>query len=221
MFLHYGPVDPHEQCIPGETQKNGAFYCGDEKDPGLNFPKEDESVSTEMLFTYSLLPWILLIIINSLLFKYHNKECKISVCVNDIILNNIDLFFRFILFTGGTTMTISEIFKLAIGRPRSNYYNTDEEAITAFPSLHTSLSISLLFLLSKMFVNSINFSEMVIKNEKLRIKQLMIEMTDNNGKSVLQNIKNDEYDNYAVHNAHSWFLLPLWDVLRYCLSHIF
>lgn len=217
LFLHNGPVDPHEQCIPGETIKNGVFYCGDEQDPGLNYPKEDESVSTEMLFVYSLVPWILLIIINSLLFKYY-KKCNISVNnspipANDIILNNIDLFFRLILFTGGTTMTISEIFKLSIGRPRSNYYNTDEEAITAFPSLHTSLSICELFLLSKMFINSINFSEMVFKQRKLKMKQLVL-VNNGDEKVTLKSIKNNEYDDYAVYNCHSWFLLPFWVMLR-------
>ena len=212
IYWVFHTTEPHNQYIPDGIP---SF---------LNYPKKSESVTTEMLFIYILFPWILLIVINIIIFKlnYFLKSNN-NLMINKFIFYYFDTFLRCILFAGSTSMLLSEIIKVCVGRPRPNFLNSENEKWVSFPSLHTSLSVSILFLLSKLFINAINFSDITLKHNisiniindnEFEFKQKQLVKT-----TFLLNNKMDifdaNFDLYSVLNGHSWFLLPFWMLLRY------
>ena len=200
FVLFHGPIPTHKQCIAGETLKdNGSYKCSDIKDPNLDFPKLESTISSYTVNTISSVAWILLISINGILFKYY-KKFNNNKDNNLFILKISEILIRTASFSVSSTMALGQIIKKSVGRPRPNYYNNNELPITSFPSLHAGISCAALFLLSKLFINSINFCEKYEKYRKLGIKKLLVIKHKNNFTNVKNNLSNESNN---IHNQNN------------------
>ena len=213
---------PYKQCIPGTSP------CGETRDAQLEYPLVAERVTSFESALYSFLPWVLLLIPNIIFFyiqskkKKKNETLKAETKPNHIsdmkyIFIVLELLLRCLSFCCGLCLCLTKLTKIYVGRPRPNFYqqtnnNTDHSihnAFESFPSGHSSISSSSLFLLSLFLWNSIYY---VQKRIQLKRFYKLLKKSSNGNNTFYYG-----FDCIPI-NIHSWFLLALWIKLHNHLS---
>merc|ERR1712087_1064351 len=110
----------------------------------------------------------------------------------------MEVLSRMALFSSIGTIAIVEVIKVSVGRPRPNFYalhvGTDDDkhkAAISFPSGHSAISFSMLFLLTLNLYSSMQYVQEKFKNRKpVRL---------------------------SIDIIHSYFFIQIWWSLRYYL----
>ena len=186
---------PHQQCVSGWTKDPDdadKFLCGDNENPELQYPYHPNTVSAAMLIVCAFAPWIVTVLVNVLILRYSDAVFKCSA-----MLGHVERLFRMLMFSCFGTEAVVSVIKFLVGRPRPNFYalmarhSEDEhkQSRMSFPSGHSSLSFSTLFLLTLHLLAAMQFAQ---SRGQQRKRHICI----------------------STENPHSIFWLKLWWALR-------
>jgi len=153
-------VSVHHQCIPGNVQNANPSDCAhllnNTKTPLLDFPLRTAQVPIWYTYVFGAAHWLFIILISLCLLRPKLKDFKFIFC-------KLEALFRKVLVTVMLSQLVVVCVKNYIGRPRPNYYNywpnDTPDAISSFPSGHSSSTFCIQMLLIYHVVAAMRWSQ--------------------------------------------------------------
>ena len=172
-LMQYLRIEAHHRCVPGfKDIGDTTFQCGDQKYIGYSSPVYDQTIPGLAVPIIGMSLYIGCLLINAIVLRMKSNDCTSAG-----LLNHIEICLRMLLFSAGTTLFINSLFKLAMGRPRPNFYalmETDDDdrhraARRSFPSGHSAYAASMLYLLSLNLYAAVRYvQKQVMKGRRIR-----------------------------------------------------